>query len=78
MELAGRELATIDTVRIAVIAALNIADDLYRARQESSDGRVQNRALELERLIDATLTEIRESQKESQKLEVKSQKSAAI
>lgn len=55
MELAGRELATIDTVRIAVIAALNIADDLFRTRQDSADGRAQSRALEIERLIDAAL-----------------------
>ena len=67
MELAGRELATIDTVRIAVIAALNIADDLFRARSDSAEGRAQSRALEIERLIDATLAE-------SQKLEGKSQK----
>jgi cell division protein ZapA len=55
IEQAGRELATIDSVRIAVIAALNIADDLFRARQDSADGRAQSRALELERLIDAVL-----------------------
>ena len=67
MEMAGRELATIDTVRIAVIAALNIADDLFRARQDSAEGRAQARAMEIERIIDATLAE-------SQKLEVKSQK----
>ena len=58
MDLAGRELATIDTVRIAVIAALNIADDLFRARQDSADGRAQARAAELERIIDATLESI--------------------
>ena len=69
MEMAGRELATIDTVRIAVIAALNIADDLFRARQDSAEGRAQARAMEIERLIDVAL--------ESQKLEVKSQKYSA-
>ena len=55
MELAGRELATIDTVRIAVIAALNIADDLFRTRQDSADGRAQARAMEIERIVDAAL-----------------------
>jgi len=38
-----------------VIAALNIADELFRQRQESSDGRLQARALDLERVIDAVL-----------------------
>ena len=58
METAGRELATIDTVRIAVIAALNIADDLFRARQDSADGRAQSRAMEIERLVDAALESV--------------------
>jgi len=73
MEMAGRELATIDSVRIAVVTALNIADDLFRARQDSAEGRAQSRALEIERLIDATLAD----NKESQKSEVKSQKYGA-
>lgn len=55
MDLAGRELATSDAVRIAVIAALNIADDLFRARQDSAEGRAQARAVEIERLVDAAL-----------------------
>ena len=55
LDLAGRELATSDSVRIAVIAALNIADELFRARQDTSDGKVQARAAELERLVDAAL-----------------------
>lgn len=67
MELAGRELATIDTVRIAVIAALNIADDLFRTKQDSADGRAQARAMEIERIIDAAL--------EGQRLEVRGQRS---
>ncbi len=55
MEQAGRELASTDSARIAVIAALNIADDLFRQRAESTDGRIQARARELERVIDAAL-----------------------
>jgi cell division protein ZapA len=55
MDLASRELATIDGVRIAVIAALNITDELFRIRQESAEGRAQTRVLELERLVDAAL-----------------------
>ena len=55
MDLAGRELATNDAVRIAVISALNIADELFRTRQDSADGRLQARAADLERLVDAAL-----------------------
>jgi len=55
MDLASREIASTDVARVAVVAALNIADDLFRARQESADGRVQARAVEIERIIDAVL-----------------------
>jgi cell division protein ZapA len=55
MEMAGRELTTSDSVRIAVIAALNIADDLFRMRQESPDGKLEARAIEIERIVDAAL-----------------------
>jgi cell division protein ZapA len=55
MDQAGRELATSDVVRIAVISALNIADELFRTVQESADGRLQARAAEIERLVDAAL-----------------------
>ena len=48
-----------DPLRIAVIAALNIADELFRARADASgaDGRVRARAAEIERLVDAVLDE---------------------
>jgi cell division protein ZapA len=55
MNLAGREVSSSDMARIAVVAALNIADDLFRTRSETSDGRVQARAVEIERIIDAVL-----------------------
>jgi cell division protein ZapA len=55
MDLAGREIASTDIARIAVVVALNIADDLFRTRQESADGRTQARAIEIERIIDAVL-----------------------
>ena len=55
MDMAGRELASTDAVRIAVIAAVNIADDLFRARQESAEGRAQTRVAEIERLVDAAI-----------------------
>ena len=59
MRQAARELASADPLRVAVVAALNIADDLYNARAESSgnEGRLLARAADLERLVDAVLTE---------------------
>ena len=52
---AGESTASGDGQRLAVLAALNIADELFRARQESADGRLQARAEELERIVDAAL-----------------------
>jgi cell division protein ZapA len=59
MRSASRELASTDSVRVAVIAALNIADELFRARSDSqgADHRMRARAAEIERLVDAVLDE---------------------
>lgn len=58
MERVGRELSTTDTGRIAVLAALNIADELFRMRQDSSGetARLIARAEDIERIIDAALS----------------------
>jgi cell division protein ZapA len=55
----ARELASTDQVRIGVVAALNITDELFRARADATgaDGRVRARAAEIERLVDAVLDE---------------------
>jgi cell division protein ZapA len=57
MRLASDDLANAEPLRVAVIAALNIADELSRARATESGlgGRVEARAGEIERLIDAAL-----------------------
>jgi cell division protein ZapA len=58
MRLAAREIASADSVRVAVIAALNLADELYRARAAAAatpDGQVLSRAADLERLLDSVL-----------------------
>jgi cell division protein ZapA len=61
MRLAADELSSADTLRIAIIAALNLADELYRARADglNSDGQMVERALEkaaeIERIVDAVL-----------------------
>lgn len=46
-----------DSLRLAVLAALNIADELFRVREASRtrDGHLTERAEELERLVDRVL-----------------------
>ena len=48
-----------DSLRIAVLAALNIADELFRSRDANQvrDGRINERAMELEKLLDRVLME---------------------
>jgi cell division protein ZapA len=58
MRLASREIASADVVRVSVIAALNLADELFRARadrQGPEERQWASRAAELERLVDAAL-----------------------
>lgn len=59
MERVGRELSTADSARLAVMAALNIADELFRARQDTGGAatRLLARAADIERLVDAALEE---------------------
>ena len=57
MLLAAKESPAGDTLKIAVLAALNIADECFRARQEGEDRQsgVSLRAQELERMLDLAL-----------------------
>jgi cell division protein ZapA len=64
MRLASREIASADAVRVSVIAALNIADELFRARADrqsqpsppsQEERQFVARAADLERLVDAAL-----------------------
>lgn len=59
---AARELASADPLRIAVIAALNITDELHRARADSRgiEGRLHARAEAIERLVDEVLEDARD------------------
>jgi cell division protein ZapA len=61
MRAAALELASADPLRIAVIAALNISDELQRARSDKTgiEDRVSRRAAEIERLVDSALNEAR-------------------
>jgi cell division protein ZapA len=56
MQLAARESSG-DTLKIAVLAALNIADECFRARDEDASRRASltHRAKELERVLDLAL-----------------------
>ncbi len=49
-----------DTLGLAILVALNIADDVFRARQQQSSvhGELNQRALHLEQLVDAVLAQI--------------------
>jgi cell division protein ZapA len=57
MELAARESTAGDTLKIAVLAALNIADECFRAREEGSEQRdsLSARAHALEEIVDLAL-----------------------
>jgi cell division protein ZapA len=58
MRLAAEASPSSDTVGMAVLTSLNIADELFRARaeQSESDGTFQQRAEALERIVDEALT----------------------
>jgi cell division protein ZapA len=59
MRLAARELTSADPVRVAVIAALNVVDELHRMQADSThfEGRLLARAADIERIIDGVLTD---------------------
>lgn len=49
-----------DMLGLAILAALNIADDVFRARQQqsSTSGELNERALRLERFVDDVLAQM--------------------
>ena len=49
-----------DMLGLAILVALNIADDVFRARQQesSASGELNQRALRLERLVDDVLAQM--------------------
>jgi cell division protein ZapA len=57
IHVAGDATPTGDSLRLAVIAALNIADELFRCRDanRARDGVLAERAGELERMLDRLL-----------------------
>jgi cell division protein ZapA len=61
MRQAAAELATADPLRVAVLAALNVADELHRARLEASGSHDQllARTREIEAMVDSVLSDAR-------------------
>lgn len=57
IRLASRETPASDTLKVAVLAALNIADECFRLRDEERrhHDSVASRARELERMVDLAL-----------------------
>ena len=60
MAAASNAVPTSDTIGLAILVALNIADELFRSRdqQSSARGELNDRALRLERLVDDVLAEV--------------------
>ena len=58
MRLASLEIQSADSLRVAVIAALNVADEFFRARADGSgiEGKLMARTAEIERLLDDVLS----------------------
>jgi cell division protein ZapA len=59
MQLAAKETTGGDTLKIAVLAALNIADEFFRASNDAKDGHdaFARRTEELERMLDLVLAD---------------------
>ena len=59
MRAAGQDASAADTARLAVLAALNIADEYFRCRDGGTDepGRLRSRTEALERLVDLALAD---------------------
>jgi cell division protein ZapA len=57
MRAAGESTPNADDLRVAVLAALNIADELFRSRDTNRDrdGQIAERAGEIERMLDRLL-----------------------
>jgi cell division protein ZapA len=60
LRLSARELASADPLRVVVLAALNLTDDLFRARSEAAgaQGHWRTRAQAIEAMVDEVLREL--------------------
>ena len=59
MRAVSEQTHTVDSARLAVLAALNIADEFFRCQDalQSRQGALSERTAELERLVDAALAQ---------------------
>lgn len=55
MRLAARETTSGDSLKVAVLAALNVADELFRCRTAQGNTQWRQKAEQLERLLDEAL-----------------------
>ena len=64
MRTASDAAPTSDIMGLAILVALNIADEFFRARdrQSTSHGELNERALRLEQLVDGALSETTDKQ----------------
>jgi cell division protein ZapA len=60
MRVATESAPASDMMGLAVLVALNLADEFFRARQQSSSahGELNERALRLEQMVDDALTQV--------------------
>ena len=60
IQAAAEESPTSESVKVAVVAALNIADDYFRLRETEPgvSGEIKRRAEEIERLVDEALASV--------------------
>ena len=67
MEAASDVAPTSDMMGLAILVALNLADESFRAREVQSrhGGDINDRALKLERLVDQILAQVSEKQQVS-------------
>jgi cell division protein ZapA len=61
IRLAAQETQSVDLVRVVIVAALNLTDELFRTRADGQgiEGRLLARAGDIERLVDQVLTDAR-------------------
>jgi hypothetical protein len=64
MRAASEAAPASDMLGLAVLVALNLADEYFRARADHSDshGEINQRAIRLERIVDQVLAQIAEKQ----------------
>jgi len=65
MRAASEAAPTTDMLSLAILVALNLADECFRARQvqSSSEGELSERALRLEQLVDEVLASSAEARR---------------